>query len=196
MVRRVLLIAALLVVAATLVPVNAVAGGGGCYAGMDSGLSNSTETTARIEDCAFQPSVTYIEAGAKVTWRNDDVLDHTVTGANGSWGDETNLTEGDTVSYTFEEEGVFPYYCAYHPSMVGAVVVGDGRGDDSASAGGAVAPADDPPSTSTSSAPETNGLSQSTIIAFALGAFGIVVALMTWRSWRLRRRHAPATPSL
>jgi plastocyanin len=189
------LIAALLVVAATLVPLNAAAGGG-CHAGMDAGLSTSTEATASIEDCAFKPSVTYIEPGDKVTWRNDDIFGHTVTGANGSWGDETNLNKGDTVSFTFEEEGVFPYYCAYHPSMVGAVVVGDGRGDDSSSAGAAVVPADDPPPTASSSAPEPSGLSQSTIIAFALGALGVVVALMTWRSWRLRRRHAPAAPSL
>lgn len=195
MVRRLSLIAALMVVAATLVPMNAAAGGG-CYAGMDAGLSTSTETTARIEDCAFQPSVTYIEPGDTVTWRNDDILGHTVTGANGSWGDEMDLTEGESVSFTFEDEGVFPYYCAYHPSMVGAVVVGDGRGDDSSSAGAAIVPADDPPPTSTSSAPETRGLTQSTMFAFALGALGVVVALMTWRSWRLRRRHAPAAPSL
>ena len=195
MVRRFSLIAALMVVAATLVPMNAAAGGG-CYAPTDGGVPTSTDTTARIENCAFQPSVTYIEPGDKVTWRNDDVFDHTVTGANGSWGDEMNLTKGDTVSFTFEEEGVFPYYCAYHPSMVGAVVVGDGRGDDSSSAGAAVVPADDPPPSSTSSVPESSGLSQSTIITFALGALGVVVGLMTWRSWRLRRRHAPAAPSL
>ena len=196
MVRRFSLIAALMVVAATLVPMRAAAGGGGCYGPMDAGLSTSTEATARIEDCAFQPSVTYIEPGDTVTWRNDDVLGHTVTGANGSWGDETNLDKGDTVSFTFEEEGVFPYYCAYHPSMVGAVVVGDGRGDDASSAGAAIVPADDPPPTSTNSVSESSGLSQATIIAFALGALGVVVALMTWRSWRLRRRHSPATSSL
>jgi plastocyanin len=195
MVRRFSLIAALMVVAGTLVPMKAAAGGG-CHANMNAGVSTSTEATARIEDCAFQPSVTYIEPGDKVTWRNNDIFGHTVTGANGSWGDDTNLNKGDTVSFTFEEEGVFPYYCAYHPSMVGAVVVGDGRGDDSLSADAGVVPADDPPTASTSSAPETSGLSQATIIAFALGALGVAVSLMTWRSWRLRRRHAPAAPSL
>jgi hypothetical protein len=32
----------------------------------------------------------------------------------------------DTVSYRFQNSGVFPYFCLIHPGMVGAVVVGDG----------------------------------------------------------------------
>jgi hypothetical protein len=38
------------------------------------------------------------------------------------------------VSYTFEEVGVFPYFCVFHPAMVGAVVVGDGAADGDAAA--------------------------------------------------------------
>jgi hypothetical protein len=32
------------------------------------------------------------------------------------------------VTYTFEEAGVYPYVCTWHPGMVGTVVVGDGSG--------------------------------------------------------------------
>ena len=193
MIRRFLLIVALMLLSATLLPVP-VAAGGGCHAPMDAGLSTSADTIALIEDCAFQPSVTYIEPGDKVTWRNVDILGHTVTGANGSWGNEDNLSEGDTVSFTFEEEGVFPYDCAYHPSMVGAVVVGDGRGAGSGDADGVVLPASDVPPTA-NSAPAAAQEPRAPIVAFALGGLVVVVALMMWRAWKLRRRHASAAVS-
>lgn len=192
MIRRSLLIAALMVVSTALLPAP-VAAGGGCHAPMDLKLSTSTDTTALIEDCAFQPSVTYIDPGDKVTWRNDDIFGHTVTGVNGSWGGDRNLSEGDTVSFTFEEEGVFPYYCAYHPSMVGAVVVGDGVGTGTGDAA-AVRPADDAPAAA-GSAPVAAEGSRTPIIPWGFGALGVVVTLMMLRAWKLRRRHASAPAS-
>ncbi|MGH2723603.1 MAG: cupredoxin domain-containing protein [Actinomycetota bacterium] len=36
------------------------------------------------------------------------------------------VAAGANVSYVFGTEEVFPYFCAYHPGMVGAVVVGEG----------------------------------------------------------------------
>jgi hypothetical protein len=37
------------------------------------------------------------------------------------------FVEGDTVTHTFEDPGVYAYYCTVHPSMLGVVVVGDPR---------------------------------------------------------------------
>jgi hypothetical protein len=49
-----------------------------------------------------------------------------VTGANGSFGDYSALAEGMSVNHRFAEPGTYPYFCALHPNMAGAVVVGDG----------------------------------------------------------------------
>ena len=189
MIRRFSFVLALAILGSIAV-VPSVAAGGGCYASPDVDLSTGDDV-ALIAECAFQPTVNYIEPGEKVTWTNKDVFDHTVTGAATSWGSDAAISQGETVSFTFEDEGVYPYYCAYHPSMVGAVVVGDGMGDDSANGGAAVLPADDSPPKTTDTA--ASGSSQSTFIAFGLGALGVVAVLMAWRH---RRRHAPAATSL
>lgn len=191
MIRRFSFVLALAILGSIAVVPSVAAGGGGCYAPEGVRLS-SGEAEGLIAECAFQPTVNYIEPGDKVTWTNKDPFDHTVTGAASSWGSDAPISQGETVSFTFEDEGVYPYYCAYHPSMVGAVVVGDGMGEGTANAG-AVLPADDPPPTATDAA---TGSSQSPIIYFGLGTLALFAALMTWRAWKLRRRHAPAAPSV
>ena len=44
------------------------------------------------------------------------------------WGHYDDLNQGDTFTATFEEAGVYPYACWYHPGMTGAIVVGSGMG--------------------------------------------------------------------
>lgn len=122
MIRRLLLTLSL--GASLLLPLSPAAAGGGCHAPAGLSLTASTSRDVAIAECAFQDTVTYIEPGQSVTWFNKDELPHTVTGAAGSWGDDLMLYQGDTASFTFEDAGVFPYYCVLHPSMVGAVVVG------------------------------------------------------------------------
>ena len=80
-----------------------------------------------IEDYCFTPVVVRIKPKQSITWINRDLDAHTVTGVGMSWGSlEENLNHRDRVSYSFAVEGVYPYFCALHPGMVGAVVVGDG----------------------------------------------------------------------
>ncbi len=70
---------------------------------------------------------------ARFGWRfNRDAYPHTVTGANLAWGDYSELATGQSVSHLFRTPGTFPYYCLLHPGMIGAVVVGDGRGSNPA----------------------------------------------------------------
>jgi len=61
---------------------------------------------------------------------------HTVTGVANSWGTDEQIAEGQSVSYKFDKSGVFPYFCYLHPSMAGAVVVGDGRAVSSGTSAG------------------------------------------------------------
>ena len=193
MIRR-LSFVVLLGVLGLVVGIPTAAAGGGCYASGD--LELSTGTTAHIAECAFQPTVTYIEPGDQLSWTNKDPYDHTVTGAAASWGSEAPIAQGETVTYTFKEEGVFPYFCAYHPSMVGAVVVGDAtKAAGLTSDAGMVDPADKVSDSSSTQAATTSETSQAGVITFALvGLVGLVAAGSLWRVMIVRRRAATARP--
>ena len=74
---------------------------------------------------AFNPGRIEIEVGTTVTWTNEDAVAHTVTADDGSFHSGL-LGTGQTWSYTFTEQGEFPFYCIPHPFMKGIVVVRGG----------------------------------------------------------------------
>jgi plastocyanin len=79
-------------------------------------------TTVTIVDFSFDPQEITITAGSTVTWRNDDAVPHTATADDQSF-DTGMLNAGDEASHTFDEPGEYPYFCAFHPSMTGVVIV-------------------------------------------------------------------------
>lgn len=99
----------------------------------------SAESVA-IRVFAFEPGTLEVPVGQRVTWTNEDRILHTVTsGEAGTKGvpgvsDPVPATPdgafdreldgaGTSFSFTFEEAGTYPYFCAIHPGMVGEVVV-------------------------------------------------------------------------
>jgi plastocyanin len=101
--------------------------GGGCHSEQ---FTDAQGVKVALQDLCFTPTVIRIKTGQSVTWTNRDQTAHTVTGAAMRWGDYDELNGGDTVTYRFQSSGVFPYFCAIHPSMVGAVVVGNGTSSE------------------------------------------------------------------
>jgi plastocyanin len=97
--------------------------GGGCHSDK---ITDERGVEVALEKRCFEPTVVRVDAGQTVTFTNKDPDAHAVTGVANSWGTYDELGQGDSVSYQFDEAGVFPYFCVLHPSMVGAVVVGDG----------------------------------------------------------------------
>lgn len=98
------------------------------------------------DDFGFGPKTKTIETGQTVTWTNTSDVDHTVTAyedeipdsatyfASGGFESEraarNHVTEGliapgGEYEHTFEEPGVYEYYCVPHESsgMVGTVQV-------------------------------------------------------------------------
>ncbi len=75
-----------------------------------------------IEGFAFKPAEITIAVGSTIVWRNKDSVTHTVTAQNRLF-DSGSLLGGDTFSYTFNEKGIYEYYCIYHPYMNGKVIV-------------------------------------------------------------------------
>jgi plastocyanin len=120
--RRAMLL--ILVGAAALVwgTAGSVLAGGGCH----GGATHGTDTTVVIADACFHATITSVDPGATVTFLNKDPFVHNVT-AN-SWGHFDDLNTGDTFTATFEDPGIYPFACTYHPGMSGAIVVGDGTG--------------------------------------------------------------------
>lgn len=124
MTRRILFVLAATVLAALAVPaVPALAGGGhGCLDGATTGQGDVVE----IADGCFTPSTLRIAPGDTVTFVNEDRFQHNVSATG--WGHSDPLNVGDSFEATFEDEGIYPFACQYHPAMVGAIVVGDGTG--------------------------------------------------------------------
>ena len=69
-----------------------------------------------------------IPAGTTVIWTNDDSVPHNIQSQD-EFGSVTDLfnsppmNTGDTFEFTFEEEGVYNYFCSFHPWRVGLVTV-------------------------------------------------------------------------
>jgi len=118
--------------------------GGGCHS---EKITDERGAEVALAKRCFEPTVVRVDPGQQVTFTNTDPAAHTVTGVANSWGTYDELGQGDTVSYQFDQAGVFPYFCLLHPSMIGAVVVGDGlptaasgAADDGVKAVSALAP--------------------------------------------------------
>jgi plastocyanin len=150
--------------------------GGGCHA--DTGIVTDAATTnVDMTAACYQPMVVRVNEGDTVTWTNRDTMTHMVTGVAQSFGNYDGVAYNGTVTATFDDAGVFPYFCALHPSMVGAVVVGDG------------APGADAAAAITSSGGDDGGTSTSTIagIVAAIGVAGAAVGLVGSRVLSGRR---------
>jgi plastocyanin len=75
----------------------------------------------------FRPATLEVKAGSAITWVNDDEIRHTVTsgrpdGRDGKF-DEALGGKGARATVTFDQPGVYPYFCSRHQAMRGEVRV-------------------------------------------------------------------------
>ena len=81
------------------------------------------------KDKSFDPNPIEIKAGDSVTWTNDDNEIHTVASGSsegptmGQDFDSGTLASGKSFTHKFEKTGTFEYFCSFHESMIGKVVV-------------------------------------------------------------------------
>lgn len=75
-----------------------------------------------IKDYAFSPATLTIKKGTTVTWTNEDIAKHTVTGDSGGPSSDF-FGKGESYSYTFATAGTFPYHCEPHPYMTATIIV-------------------------------------------------------------------------
>ena len=80
-------------------------------------------------DKSYSPNPVTIERGQTITWYNGDTISHSVTSGldndddAGEAFDSKAIIPNQYYSITFDDAGEYPYYCFYHPSMVGEVIV-------------------------------------------------------------------------
>lgn len=121
-------------------------------------ISLDSPSTSAAVDMApqnhFEPHVVHVEVGGTVTWTNkggnhsatayhpDNDQPRRIPDAADSWDSRVFFGEGDTFEHTFEEPGVYDYYCTPHElvGMIGTVVVGT---PDPADQPGLAPPSDD-----------------------------------------------------
>lgn len=92
-------------------------------------LSAQAAAAVTIKDFAFTPTPLTVATGTTVTWTHDDVVQHNVVSgapdaANaGEAFRSPVMNRGGQYSFTFTQEGTFPYFCSIHPRMRGVVEV-------------------------------------------------------------------------
>jgi plastocyanin len=118
----------------------------------DDGDSDAADDAADLEDVvviegseaevdsldnSFNPQNIQVAPGTTVVWENKGRTDHDIVPAGedqpGEWGvDRSAFGPGDVYEHTFEEPGIYRYYCTLHGTdeagMIGAVVVDPGEG--------------------------------------------------------------------
>ena len=98
--------------------------------------ANVTPQIVKVVDDEFSPKIIRVEPGTTVIWESGGANNHNVIASDGTWQAISSdyfeygiITKGDQYEHTFNEPGVYEYYCPYHGTnnkgMVGTVIVGD-----------------------------------------------------------------------
>jgi plastocyanin len=95
--------------------------------------ADGTIKTVEIANTSFSPMRLSVEPGTTVEWTNTDGYGHDVQSSQfhdtaESWDYYSEeFGQGETAQYTFQNEGIYEYYCTIHgqSTMCGAVLVGD-----------------------------------------------------------------------
>ncbi len=84
----------------------------GCTGG-DSQTAEETTDVVMV-DRQFDPRNVRADAGATITWTNEDETRHTVTSASDNWTEDAEVDGGEETTHTFQESGVYDVYCRLH----------------------------------------------------------------------------------
>jgi plastocyanin len=100
---------------------------GACAQGASGGASSDepveTNEVALPKSYLFEPAAISVPAGTTVTWTNEDEFTHSVRLLEGEEF-EGMMKPGETLEFTFDEPGSYPYDCSLHPKdMKGTVQV-------------------------------------------------------------------------
>jgi plastocyanin len=118
----------------TIVALAAAGCGSSNSSSTSSGSSSSASTSTpaasssgggvaiKMQNIAFDPKAVTVKVGQKVTWTNDDTVDHNVTADSGADFKSKDFGKDGTFSFTPTKAGTITYECTLHPNMRGATI--------------------------------------------------------------------------
>jgi predicted lipoprotein with Yx(FWY)xxD motif/plastocyanin len=90
--------------------------------GSSGQVASGNTVKINVQNFAFDPKSTTINAGTTVIWHNSDSVMHTVTSDAGLF--DSPLPGGADFQFTFDKAGTYPYYCRPHGGPGGAGMSG------------------------------------------------------------------------
>jgi len=75
-----------------------------------------------VDEYAFQPTRTRVQAGTEVVWKNKGEETHTATAIDGSWTTGP-VAPGQSKTLTFDTPGEYTYTCDDHRWSYGQLIV-------------------------------------------------------------------------
>ena len=114
-----------------VLPLAAVLAAAGCGGddSSSSGSSSGSKSEAKsgdavsMKDIAFHPKSLSVKVGQKVTWTNEEPVDHNVVATKGASFKSKVFGEGKTFAFTTKKAGTIDYECTLHPGMTGKLEV-------------------------------------------------------------------------
>ncbi|HEX6621484.1 MAG TPA: plastocyanin/azurin family copper-binding protein [Solirubrobacteraceae bacterium] len=85
--------------------------------------SSGGAVAIKMQNIAFDPKAVTVKVGQKVTWTNEDSVDHNVTSQSGESIKSDNFGKGGTFSFTPTKAGTISYVCTIHPGMTATLTV-------------------------------------------------------------------------
>jgi plastocyanin len=97
----------------------------GANIGQTVDASAQSEATIEIDDFIFKTTTLKVKKGTAVTWINNGRVQHDVTSTTNSPKQGLSsemLGNGEKYSFTFNEAGMYQYFCSPHPTQMRGVV--------------------------------------------------------------------------
>jgi plastocyanin len=89
--------------------------------------SRAPDAAVAIHGFGFHPDTLTVPAGTRITFTNQDDIEHTVTAGEPDHPDgsfrSTLPTKGATFAVTLTKPGTYPFFCERHPFMHGEIHV-------------------------------------------------------------------------
>jgi plastocyanin len=85
--------------------------------------SSSGPIMIKMQNIQFVPNQETAKVGQKVTWTNDDTVDHNVIATSGANFKSGNFGKGGTYTFRPKKAGKIAYVCTIHPGMDGTLTV-------------------------------------------------------------------------
>lgn len=108
--------------------------GGASASSKDTTIAGE-DVTVRMFDNRYEYKEIRIPVGGTVTWLGGGRNPHNASDADGAWTTETvfgslDQYDGDAATLTYDQPGVYTFFCSYHGNaegegMAGILIVGD-----------------------------------------------------------------------